>query len=274
VSSQSRERRGGRARWALAPVTAVSLLLALSACSGDDDDNADASSSASSDAASSADEDTALETAQADLADANATIADQEQQISDLTAEVDTANQTAATAQALAQTETARADKAESDLSDLQTQVDDFEATFPVTIPASLEPFTDSLVGAYTLKLTEAFCDGLATCGAARPDVRADIIQGPNGLQLQIPNVFTTGLFMVTGSLFGVTDSNLIVPPCADGTETNSQVSTTIFADGVTIDTDGTQTLSGLGASVFVAVNPAGSCGAGNVFFAGHLTPA
>jgi hypothetical protein len=278
VSSQSREGRGGRARWALAPVTAAALLLALSACSGDDDDNADASSS---DAASSAAEDTALATAQADLekaqadlAEANATIADQEQQISDLTDQADTANQTAATAQALAQTETARADQAESDLADLQTQVDEFQATFPVTIPASLEPFTDSLVGAYTLTLTEAFCDGLPTCGAARPDVRADIIQGPNGLQLQVPNVFTTGLFMVTGSLFGVTDSNLIVGPCADGTPTNSQVSTTIFADGVTIDTDGSQTLAGLGASVFVAVNPAGSCGAGNVFFAGHLTPA
>ena len=103
--------------------------------------------------------------------------------------------------------------------------------------------------------------------------MRADIIQGPNGLELQVPNVFTTGLFMIEGSLFGVTDSNQIVPACPDGTPVNSQVSTTIFADGITIDEDGTQTLSGLGASVLVAADPAGDCGPGNVFFNGTLTP-
>jgi hypothetical protein len=129
------------------------------------------------------------------------------------------------------------------------------------------------LIGAYTLTLTEAFCDALPTCGTQRPAVRADIIQGPNGLELQVPNVFTTGLFMIEGSLFGVTDSNQIVAACPDGTPVNSQVSTTIFADGITIDEDGTQTLSGLGASVLVAANPAGSCGPGNVFFDGTLTP-
>ena len=147
-------------------------------------------------------------------------------------------------------------------------------ANFPVTVASSLEPFTDNLVGGYNMTLTEAFCDGIASCGQQRPQVHADIIQGPNGLQLQVPNVFTTGLFMIEGSLFGVTDSDLIVGPCADGTPTNSQVSTTIFANGVTVATDGTQTLSGLGASLFVAVNPAGSCGAGNIFFAATLTPA
>jgi len=274
VSSQSRQSRGGRARWALASVTAAALLLGLSACSGDDDDNADASSSASSGAASSSAEDTALATAQADLADANAKIADQEQQISDLNAQITNAQDAAVTVQANLSAQTQRADKAEADLADLQAQVDAVAANFPVTVPASLEPFTDNLVGGYNMTLTEAFCDGIASCGQQRPQVHADIIQGPNGLQLQVPNVFTTGLFMVEGSLFGVTDSDLIVGPCADGTPTNSQVSTTIFANGVTIDTDGSQTLSGLGASLFVAVNPAGSCGAGNIFFSATLTPA
>lgn len=257
----------GRARWGLAAFATAALMLAASACSGDDDDDGSA-------------EDTALATAQADLAqaqsdldDANATIADQEEQISDLNTQVETAKDAAVEVQATLSAETQRADQAESDLTELQTQVDDFRANFPVTVPASLEPYADSLVGAYTLHLTEAFCDGLATCGQQRPDVRSDIIQGPNGLQLQVPNVFTTGLFMVEGSLFGVTDSNLIVGPCADGTQTNSQVSTTIFANGIDVDIDGTETLSGLGASVFVAVNPAGSCGAGNVFFSGTLTP-
>ncbi len=260
----------------------VLALVSMSACSGDDDDDGDAIENA--DTAEDADtadggddtedaEDTALATAQADLEAANATIAENEAEITDLNDQVDTANQAADQAQTELGAQTERADQAESDLAALQTQVDDFTANFPVTISSSLQPYADSLVGAYTLHLTEAFCDGLATCGTQRPDVRSDIIQGPNGLELQVPNVFTTGLFMIEGSLFGVTDSNLIQPPCSDGTPTNSQVSTTIFAGGITVDVDGTQSLSNLGASVFVAVNPAGSCGAGNVFFAATLTP-
>jgi hypothetical protein len=245
------------------------LLFGLSACEGDGND--EELSQAQDELSSAQDELAAVE---ASLDDANATISDQEQQISDLNAEVETANQAATDAQATAEAESARAEQAESDLADLQAQVDAFVENFPVTIAASLEPYANDLVGAYTLHLTEAFCDDLPTCGAERPEVRADIIQGANGLELQVPNVFTTGLFMIEGSLFGVTDSNLIVGPCADGTETNSQVSTTIFADGITVDSEGQQTLSGLGASVFVAVNPAGSCGPGNIFFAGTLTPA
>ena len=271
MSRHSRESRVGRAHWALASFTAVALVLGASACSGDDDDD---------DASSSSSEDTALATAQADLAqaqsdldDANATIAEQEQQISDLNAKVDTGEAAAADVQAQLSAETQRADEAEANLTDLQTQVDDFKANFPVTVSSSLEPYADSLVGAYTLHLTEAFCDGIATCGQPRPDIRSDIIQGPNGLQLQVPNVFTTGLFMIEGALFGVTDSDRIVGPCADGSATNSQVSTTIFANDVVVADDGTQTLSGLRASVMVAVSPAGSCGAGNVFFSGTLTP-
>lgn len=259
-------------------VGAAALLVGLSACSGDDDDdNADSSSTAAGEAtASDTDTDTGpseLEQTQADLDEANAKIADQEQQIADLNTQLTDGQTAAATMQSQLTAETARADTAESDLTDLQTQVAAFQAQFPITISSSLEPYAESLVGAYTLHLTEAFCDGLATCGQQRPDVRSDIVQGPNGLQLQVPNVFTTGLFMVEGSLFGVTDSNLIVGPCADGTQTNSQVSTTIFANDVIVAEDGTQTLSGLRSSVMVAVNPAGSCGAGNVFFSGTLTP-
>jgi hypothetical protein len=267
VSSQSREVRFGRARRTLASVAAVALLLGVGACSGDDDDDA-------------TEEDTALATveadleqAQADLDEANTQIEDQEEQISELNVQVETAEEAAVDVQAELSAATQRADAAESDLADLQAQVDAVAANFPVTISSSLEPYADSLVGAYTLHLTEAFCDGIPTCGQPRPDVRSDIIQGPNGLQLQVPNVFTTGLFMIEGSLFGVTDSDVIVGPCTDGTPTNSQVSTTIFAGGVTVDTEGNQTLAGLGASVFVAVDAAGSCGAGNVFFSATLTP-
>jgi hypothetical protein len=268
VSIQSRQGRAGRARWTLASVTAAALVLGLSACNGDSDD--EELSQAEADLSSAQDD---LAAAESSLDDANSTISDQEQQISDLNGQLETANQAASDAQAQLDSEKERADQAESDLADLQAQIELVAANFPVTVPATLEPFTDDLVGGYTMTLSEAFCDGIATCGQERPEVHADIVLGENGLELQVPTVFITGLFMVEGSLFGVTDSNLIVGPCADGTETNSQVSTTIFANGITVDTDGTQTLAGLGASVFVAVNPAGSCGAGNVFFAATLTP-
>lgn len=280
MSSQSRQGRVGRARWTLASVTALVLVLGLSSCSGDDDDDDDASAAASESGSESAVEDSELATAQADLEQAqseldaaNATIAEQTDQIADLTTQIETAQAAAVEVQGNLSAETQRADQAESDLTEAQTQIDDFLATFPVTVSSSLQPYAESLIGAYTLHLTEAFCDGLSTCGQQRPDIRSDIIQGPAGLELQVPNVFTTGLFMIEGALFGVTDSNLIVGPCTDGTQTNSQVSTTIFANDVIVAEDGTQSLSGLRASVFVAVNPAGSCGAGNVFFSGTLTP-
>jgi hypothetical protein len=274
-------------------LAAVALVFALGACSGDDDDDAaDQTADETADQTGADDEgdggDTGDETAddtadgagddaaalQESLDDANATIEEQEATIAELNVQIETAQEAATEVQAQLAAETARADDAEAQAVELQTQIDAFVAEFPVTITASLEPYANSLIGAYNLTLTEAYCAALPTCGTQRPAVRADIIQGANGLELQVPNVFTTGLFMIEGSLFGVTDSNLIVPPCPDGTPVNSQVSTTIFADGITVEDDGTQTLSGLGASVLVAANPAGDCGPGNVFFNGTLTPA
>ena len=274
----------------MAALASIALAFAASACSGDDDDDAateeqgdaagddgdDATAADTADGAGDADGDGDEQVAalQASLEEANATISENEQTISDLNTQVATVEDTNAQTEEQLAAETARADDAEAQLAELQAEIDAFAEQFPVTITASLEPYANSLVGAYTLTLTEAYCDALPTCGTQRPAVRADIIQGANGLELQVPNVFTTGLFMVEGSLFGVTDSNQILPACPDGTPVNSQVSSTIFADGVTIDEDGTQTLSGLGASVLVAANPAGDCGPGNVFFNGTLTPA
>jgi hypothetical protein len=261
------------------------MVLALGACSGDDDDDDAATATedegdgggdgTADDGDTAADDEGGGDAAalQVSLDEANATIDEQQAEIDELNVQIETGQEAAVEVQAQLAAETARADDAEAQLAELQAQVDAFTAEFPVTITASLEPYAESLIGAYDLTLTEAFCAALPTCGTQRPAVRADIIQGPNGLELQVPNVFTTGLFMIEGSLFGVTDSNQIVPACPDGTPVNSQVSTTIFADGITIDEDGTQTLSGLGASVLVAANPAGECGPGNVFFNGTLTP-
>jgi len=122
------------------------------------------------------------------------------------------------------------------------------------------------------MRLTEAYCAALPTCGTARANVRADIIQGPDGLQLQVPGLLTTGLYAVEGSLFGVTATDQIVAGC-DGEIRRSQVATTIFADGVVVNDDGRRRLSGLGASLLVTADASGSCGPGDVFFSVDLTP-
>jgi hypothetical protein len=167
-------------------------------------------------------------------------------------------------------------DDSEADRADAQTTESDnsSESTasvdFPIAVDASLEDF--DVVGRYTLSMTEAYCDGLPNCGTNPADVRADIVQGSNGLELQVQNLFVAGLFSINGSLFAVTDSDQIVPPCGEAA-VNAQVSITMFADGVSIDADGTKSLTGIGASLLVAGDPAGDCGAGNVFYDAELTP-
>jgi hypothetical protein len=168
-------------------------------------------------------------------------------------------------------------DDSDADLADVQTtQADDSsESTasvdFPIAVDASLEDF--DVVGRYNLSMTEAYCDGLPNCGTNPADVRADIVQGSNGLELQVQNLFVAGLFSINGSLFAVTDSDQILPPCGE-TAVNAQISITMFADGVTIEEDGTESLTGIGASLLVAGDPAGDCGAGNVFYDAELIPA
>ena len=154
---------------------------------------------------------------------------------------------------------------------DPEAQLAEMQAMFPIEITDSLEGY--DVVGGYTMSLQQAYCDGLPDCNKPQPDVHADIIQGKNGLELQIPNVLTTGLFAVSGSLFAVTDSDQITDPCGS-TERNSRVSITIFPGGQSVAADGTQTLTALGASLLVEVNETGYCGEGVIFFAAQLVPA
>jgi len=153
---------------------------------------------------------------------------------------------------------------------DAVAQLAAMQAMFPIEVTDSLDDY--DVVGGYTMSLQQAYCDGLPDCNKPEPDVHADIIQGKNGLELQIPNVLTTGLFAVSGSLFAVTDSDQIADPCGS-TARNSRVSITIFPGGQSIAEDGTQTLTGLGASLLVEVNETADCGEGVVFFAAQLAP-
>ena len=221
-----------------------------------------------------------MATAQSDLADlqavlddANATIADQEQQITDLTAKVDTGQAAATDVQGKLAAETERADKAESDLAALQAQVDAVAANFPVTITSSLEPFADHR--RLQLTLTEAFCDGIATLWAAAAG-------GPGRHHPGSERPAAAGAERVHDR--PVHDRGLAVR-CHRQRPHRGPVRRRNADQLAGLDDDlrqrhrrststVPQTLSGLGASLFVAVNPAGSCGAGNVFFSGTLTPA
>ena len=153
---------------------------------------------------------------------------------------------------------------------DAEAQLAAMQAMFPIPVDASLQDF--DIIGAYDMTLQQAYCDGLPDCDSTEPDVHADIIQGENGLELQIPNVLTAGLFSINGSLFAVTDSDQLANPCGS-TPRNSLVSVTIFADGISIAADGTQTLTGLGASLLVEVDETDDCGEGVIFFAAQLVP-
>jgi hypothetical protein len=265
-ASASSNRRGGTRRLATrvkASLVVLTLVAALGACSSDDSDSDSDSGATEADAALVAAEERA-DAAEAELSAAEESLAASEESVETLTADLDTATAANDELAASMETETARADTAEATLADIAE-------LFPATVDSSIDGF--DLIGAYTLSLTEAYCNSLSTCGQRRTDVRADIIQGPNGLVLQVPTVFNTGLFAIQGSLFGVTDSTLILAPCPGASERNARVSVTIFADGVTIAADGTKTLTGLGTSILVSGDAAGDCGAGVVFFAGNLTP-
>jgi hypothetical protein len=162
------------------------------------------------------------------------------------------------------------AEDAATTADDTETNLEELTAMFPIEIDTSLDDF--DLIGGYTMSLTEAYCDGLSTCGSRRPDVHADIVQGSNGLELQIPTVLTAGLFAINGSLFAVTDSDLIMEPCGDSPR-NARVSITMFANGITVAIDGSETLTGLGASMLVEANEVADCAEGVVFYAAELIP-
>jgi hypothetical protein len=261
-------------------LASIALVLAMAACSGDDDDGADGADGTEDDGDAANDEggdegnggDAELEALQTSLDEANATIEEQQSEIGDLTTQVETAQADVAAVEAELDAANTRADEAEAEALDLTTEREEFLSNFPVAIDSSLDQFTDDLIGGYNLTMTEAFCASLPTCGQPRPVVHADIVQGANGLELQVPTVLTAGLFALEGSLFAVTGSDLIVPPC-NGTPRTAQVSISIFEDGLLINADTTRELTGLGASLMVHAPEVPGCEEGDVFFSATLTP-
>jgi uncharacterized coiled-coil protein SlyX len=274
---------GSRRKWITASIVSVALVAGLGACSDDDDGGADdAATEEGGDGgdgggdtadANGGDDTGGDDTAGGDdaaLAEAEATIAEQQATIDDLNTQLATTQADYEAAQAELAATVTRAETAEAEAVELDAQREAVLAAFPIEITSSLDDF--DVIGAYTLQLTEAFCAALPTCGQQRAPIRADIVQGVNGLELQVPTVLTAGLFALEGSLFAVTGSNLIAPPC-NGTPRTAQVSVTVFEDGLSIESDGTRELTGLGASLMVNVPATDQCEEGDVFFSGTLTP-
>lgn len=273
-------REGARPRRRVlgASLASVALVLAMAACSGDDDDDgADGTEDAGDNGNDEGGDegnggDAELEALQTSLDEANATIEEQQSEISDLTTQVETVQAAVAAAETELDAANTRADEAVAEAENLTLEREEFLANFPVAIDSSLDQFTDDLIGGYNLTMTEAFCASLPTCGQPRPVVHADIVQGANGLELQVPTVLTAGLFALEGSLFAVTGSDLIVPAC-NGTPRTAQVSISIFEDGLLINADTTRELTGLGASLMVHAPEVPGCEEGDVFFSATLTP-
>jgi hypothetical protein len=160
--------------------------------------------------------------------------------------------------------ETKRADDAEAQIA---AAVD----KFPVTVTASTTEF--DVIGTYNMTFTEAFCQGVPQCGTARPVVNARIIQGSNGLEIEVPTVFTTGLLEVKGNLMAGTDSDQIL--VCNGAPRNARVLVTIFVNAVAVDQTGAKTLQSLGASVFIENHDTSQgCPDVSVFYGAQLVPA
>lgn len=149
-------------------------------------------------------------------------------------------------------------------------QVDPAEL-FPVTVDAALEGL--DLAGNYTIVWAEAYCDTFASCGTLPATGTVTIAVTPEQwLELQVPGMFTVALFAVQGSLYGITDTDTILPPCGE-TPQVARVALSLYADSVTVAADGTRTVDRLGASVTIDGSNSAECAGGLAFYGAELTP-
>jgi hypothetical protein len=149
-------------------------------------------------------------------------------------------------------------------------QVDPAEL-FPVTVDAALEGL--DLAGNYSIEWAEAYCDTFASCGTLPAAGTVTIAVTPEQwLEVDVPGMFTVALFAVQGSLYGITDTDTILPPCGE-TPQVARVAMTLYADAVTVAADGTRTVDRLGAAVTVDGSNSAECAGGLAFYGAELTP-
>lgn len=248
-------------------VCATLILGTAAACQSDDDEGSVATADGVSPETADLEAELAAAEARADaaeaaLAEAASAATTLETEVATLTAERDTALADVATAQASLTEAEARATAAEETLSAIGDE-------FPVTIDSLITDFDPT--GRYAVTFTESFCDGLENCGTERPPAEAQIVQGSNGLELNVTGAFSAGLLRSSGQLMAVTDSDTMVT--CNGAPRVTRVSVTVFGLSVIIDETGTQQLDQIGASVEVRADPFNGCDFGAVLYGAILTP-
>ena len=144
-----------------------------------------------------------------------------------------------------------------------------FGEEFPIAISTAITDFDP--IGRYAMTFEEAYCSGLPTCGQVRPAVEAQITQGPNGLMLTVPEMFSAGLLRVNGQLIAATDSDTMAS--CEGISRVLRVTTTVFGAEISVAKDGGRDLSRIGASVFVSAQPQDVCEGINALWGASFTP-
>lgn len=271
TSSPGRRRQR---RSAIRPWLAIGAVvcLGLAACSSDDSNDAGDSSGTPEDTSGG---DAGGDTG-GDLADQ---VAAAEAEVARLTEELDSAT-AAADAAAVAADEAAAANEELSTQLAAETErADEAEGTlegiasiFPVTIDSSLD--NSVIAGNWNIRYEEVYCDTYAFCGTTPRVGQATIATTPERfLRLDIPGILSAGLFSVSGSLYGITDSTQLVAPCENGPRI-ARLTVTLYADGVTLAVDGTRTVQEMAASITVASPNEDGCPGGLVFYGAQLTRA
>lgn len=250
-------------------VTSLALVASLAACSGDDDSAAD-------DAVAEAD--AAAAEAEQELEAAQEEIASLEAERDELVAEVDAATEASADEIARLEDEVAviqlqadanleRAETAEATLAEIETTM----GQFPIALDSSLIP--EDMPGTYTISFEEAYCDGFSNCGTVPGQTTAEIYYTDQQfLRIGVTGILDAGLFAMSGTLYGITDSQSLLPPCGDASQP-ARITMSLYADNIEVLEDGTRVVKDVNADITVDARPQPGCDAGLRFFAAKLTP-
>lgn len=170
-------------------------------------------------------------------------------QIDALTAERDQLQADLAAAGERIEELTAELDAVQTELDDLKALIEDLDNPFPVIIDPDLTAAPIS--GNYAALLTQVSCAGFSFCNNPPSLNQATISQPGGGVELNIPGFMRVSFDRVGGQLFGSTNDQSFIGPCA-GTVRDVQILMNMYADDGSVAADGSLTLSGLAASVIV----------------------
>lgn len=268
-------RTGASSKWARRSallVTSMAMVASLAACAGDDDSAADDTTDAVAEA------DAAVAEAEQQLEAAQEEVASLEAERDELVAEVDAATEASADEIARLEDEVAvvqlqadanleRAETAEALVAEIETVM----GQFPIQLDSSLIP--EDMPGSYSITFEEAYCDGFSNCGTVPQPTTAEIYYTDQQfLRIGVNGILDAGLFAMSGSLYGITDTQTLLPPCGD-TAQPARITISLYADDIEVLEDGTRVVKNVNADITLDARPQPGCDAGLRFFAAQLTP-